>query len=338
MEVHPGSLVPVERGDEDAPAGEQAGSSLASETYAGRTGPGGSPHSGGGRTPAVLVHGFTQGSWSWQATAEQLAGTRGVTCADLPGHGGSRDVSAGLWRTAGLLADVVPRPAFWVGYSLGGRACLHLALSRPDLVRGLVLIGAHPGIADEAERNRRRRADWQLAARLDPPPEHPDAADPPQVRLDRFLQRWLANPMFAGLDRRSAGLERRRENDPAGLAQSLRLAGTGSQEPLWGRLGELDMPVLVVAGQRDAKFTALGRRAAGLIGANARFEEVPGAGHPAHVEAPDHFSALLGRWIDSVEAIQVCEAVDGDTHRQAHHPQEGRPDRQSSRPTARANP
>ena len=41
-----------------------------------------------------------------------------------------------------------------------------------------------------------------------------------------------------------------------GLAASRRLAGTGAQEPLWYRLAELEMPVLLVAGERDEKFAA----------------------------------------------------------------------------------
>ena len=81
-------------------------------------------------------------------------------------------------------------------------------------------------------------------------------------------------------------MDDRRRNTVAGLAASLRLAGTGTQADLWGRLGRLDVPVLVLAGERDAKFTALGRELAATIGENARFEAVADAGHAAHLEQP----------------------------------------------------
>jgi pimeloyl-ACP methyl ester carboxylesterase len=83
------------------------------------------------------------------------------------------------------------------------------------------------------------------------------------------------------------------------LASSLRLAGTGAQEPSWDRLRALAMPVLVVAGEHDEKFRALGERVAAAIGANARFETVPGAGHPAHLERPDAFAEQVERFLAS---------------------------------------
>ena len=88
-------------------------------------------------------------------------------------------------------------------------------------------------------------------------------------------------------------------NTAPGLAASLRLAGTGTQEPLWERLGELAVPVLVVTGGRDAKFTALGARLTDVIGPRgeghpgARHVVVAGAGHAPHLERPDEVAALV---------------------------------------------
>ena len=104
-----------------------------------------------------------------------------------------------------------------------------------------------------------------------------------------FLERWLALPLFAGLSPDAAGVDDRRRNTVAGLAASLRLAGTGSQADLWGRVGRLDVPVLVLAGERDAKFAGIGRELAATIGENARFEAVADAGHAAHLERPEAF-------------------------------------------------
>jgi 2-succinyl-6-hydroxy-2,4-cyclohexadiene-1-carboxylate synthase len=108
----------------------------------------------------------------------------------------------------------------------------------------------------------------------------------------------MQNPLFAGLTPEQAMLDARREgNTAAGLAMSLRQAGTGVQDPLWSKLERLAMPVLVVAGETDEKFVALGRRMASTIGDNATFVVVPGAGHAAHLERPDAFLAVVGPWL-----------------------------------------
>jgi 2-succinyl-6-hydroxy-2,4-cyclohexadiene-1-carboxylate synthase len=239
----------------------------------------------------ALVHGFTQTGRSWSAIADELAGEREVLLVDAPGHGESSGVEADLLHGANLLAEAVGR-AVYVGYSMGGRLCLHLALARPDLVVGLVLVGATAGIDDEQERAARRAADAQLAADLE------------RDGVDAFLDQWLANPMFAGLTREAAQVDDRRRNTVAGLASSLRLAGAGTQEPSWDRLSVLTMPVLVLAGDDDAKFAALGRRLAEGIGVNASFAVVAGAGHTAHLEQPAAFLALLRPWLRSAAPPQ----------------------------------
>ena len=232
----------------------------------------------------VLVHGFTQTGRHWADVADQLVGDHEVVLVDAPGHGHSAGVAADLWTGAGLVGDQGGE-ATYLGYSMGGRFCLHLALARPRLVRGLVLVGATAGLDDAGVREERRRADEVLARRLE------------EDGLDAFLAGWLAQPLFAGLTESAQGYAARRQNTPAGLAASLRTAGTGIQEPLWDRLGELTMPVLVVAGERDAKFAALGRRLADGIGPNAALALLPGAGHAAHGERPAQFLAVLGPWL-----------------------------------------
>ncbi|HWC10268.1 MAG TPA: alpha/beta fold hydrolase, partial [Acidimicrobiales bacterium] len=115
---------------------------------------------------------------------------------------------------------------------------------------------------------------------------------------DAFLERWLASPLFAGLRPAPADLAARRANPPEGLAAALRLLGTGVQQPLWDRLGDLRVPVLLLAGAEDAKFTALARRMAEAVGAGAEVALVPGAGHAAHLERPDEAAAVIERFLD----------------------------------------
>ena len=235
----------------------------------------------------VLVHGFTQTAHSWRAVAslleDRLRPEPTVLLVDAPGHGSKTDVRAGLVEGAAMLGDECGR-ATYIGYSMGGRLCLHLALARPDLVDRLVLLGVSPGIEDPTERDERREADEQLAEDLE------------SLGLDAFLDRWLRNPLFARLPRAAADMEHRRSNSVEGLASSLRLAGTGVQEPLWDRLHELAMPVLAMAGAHDEKFTSLGIRLASMT-PDATFMSIPDAGHSAHLERPDEVGAAIVRWL-----------------------------------------
>lgn len=238
----------------------------------------------GSGPPIVLVHGFTQTRRCWGSEAADLARDHEVIRVDAPGHGRSARILAGL-RTGGRLIADQGGEATYLGYSMGARFCLHLALSNPELVRGLVLIGGTAGIEDPAERAERRAQDLRTAARIE------------AEGLEAFLDAWLSQPLFAGLPAERAFRSERLENTVQGLRSSLEQAGTGSQDPSWHRLDRLAMPVLVVAGARDEKFAALAARMAGAIGDNATLALVPDAGHAAHLEQPEAFLAILRPWL-----------------------------------------
>ncbi len=239
--------------------------------------------SGGPRV--VLVHGFTQTGSSWARIAGELAAGFEVVTVDLPGHGRSPLPGPGsdIVQAAGALARAGGR-ACYVGYSLGGRCCLHVALAHPELVESLVVVGANPGISAADGRRARREADDRLAREIE---AGGDAA------LPEFLDRWLEGPLFAHLGEQEADRQSRLANSAAGLAASLKTAGTGTQAPLWHRLGELAMPVLVVVGELDQKFRPIAARTAEAIGPNARLAVVAGAGHAVCFERPEAFAALL---------------------------------------------
>jgi len=216
--------------------------------------------------------------------ASDLATDHEVVRVDAPGHGKSSDMHADLWAGGRLIADR-GGPATYLGYSMGARFVLHLALARPELTQGLVLVGGTGGIDDPAARADRKRADAARADQLE------------RDGLPSFLDDWLAQPLFAGLPAAAQFRDERVHNTVEGLAESLRLASTGSQEPLWSRLAGLDMPALVVAGADDAKFRAEAERLTSSIGPNATTALVPGAGHAAHLEQPDAFLAVLRNWL-----------------------------------------
>lgn len=232
----------------------------------------------------VLAHGFTQTRRCWGPEADTLARDHELLTVDAPGHGRSGAVRADLEEGGHLLADT-GGAATYLGYSMGARFALHAALRRPGVVRGLVLLSGTAGIDDEDERARRREQDRRTAARLR------------TQGLEAFLDGWLRQPLFAHLPPDRAFRAERLENTVEGLTASLEQAGTGSQAPLWGELPTLDMPVLVVAGAHDAKFTALAARLADTIGANATLAVIHGAGHAAHLEQPEGFLAAIQPWL-----------------------------------------
>jgi 2-succinyl-6-hydroxy-2,4-cyclohexadiene-1-carboxylate synthase len=230
----------------------------------------------------VLVHGFTQTRRSWDPLLPALAAHQ-VIPLDAPGHGEASDVRLALDDGGAWLAQNGGRGVY-VGYSMGGRFCLHAALAEPELVRGLVLISATGGIDDERERDARRLADEALADRIE------------TIGVPAFLDEWLSQALFAGLDPTRRDVADRLRNTAGGLASSLRLAGTGTQAPLWDRLAALQVPTLVVAGENDDKFVALGERLATTI-PHAQLAVVEGAGHTVHLEQPERFLAALLPWL-----------------------------------------
>ena len=93
-----------------------------------------------------------------------------------------------------------------------------------------------------------------------------------KIGVTQFVAEWLSLPLFAGLPDWARFDAERRTNSAAGLAASLRHAGTGSMEPLWDRLGELAVPVLCLTGSLDVRFGEVAARIVERNGRHARHE------------------------------------------------------------------
>lgn len=275
--------------------GSGTGTGARAGTVAGRA-------AGGGEAgyPIVLLHGFTGSTASWSAQRGPFARHGRVIAVDLIGHGRS-GAPAGVdrYRMERCVADLLSLfdrlgldRVRLVGYSMGGRVALHVAVAAPERVSALVLESASPGIADPGERAARRRQDEALADRIE------------REGIEAFVRYWESLPLFATQRRlppevRERLRAQRLGNRPDGLANSLRGMGAGAQEPLWDRLSKLDMPVLLVVGEHDAKYVALGRDMAGRL-RRARLAVVPGAGHAVHLERPGEFNRIVCEFLNEV--------------------------------------
>ncbi len=250
-----------------------------------------------GSGPALLLlHGFTGSGATWQPFDWPEYETVAV---DLPGHGDSdKPASVERYRMERCVEDLVAlldelgiERAAVLGYSMGGRVALHLALRAPERLWALVIESASPGIENEAERTDRRRSDGELAESI------------LRDGVARFVDRWQAIPLFASQSRLPADAQerlrqQRLRNEPLGLANSLRGLGAGEQQPVYTRLHEIATPALVLAGADDAKYRAIAERTAGAL-PNARLQIVPEAGHAIHLEQPQAFSVAVHEFLSA---------------------------------------
>jgi 2-succinyl-6-hydroxy-2,4-cyclohexadiene-1-carboxylate synthase len=264
---------------------------------------------GSPENPDVLcLHGFMGSAADWQDVATAIGDRAFCIALDLPGHGGSLDLAPQAYTMEGTaravvrtLDDLKARRPVIVGYSMGGRLALYLALRHPERCAGLFLESASPGLESAGERAARREADQEKAKWL-------ESGD-----FENFLRDWYRQPLFAPLAREAGLLRRtieaRRRNDPTELARLLRGMGTGSQPSLWQELEGLAVPALAVAGQLDGKYVGISSRMASI---SPKVEPVviPGVGHDVHDEAPAQYAALLGRFLDRLSlALGEAEPV-----------------------------
>lgn len=262
-----------------------------------------------GSGPALLLlHGFTGSGATWAPFFPAFAARFDTLAVDLIGHGRSAaPADPARYRMEWCVDDLIAlldlldvERAAVLGYSMGGRVALHLALAAPECVSALVLEGTSPGIVDPAERAARVGSDEALARRIE------------REGLESFVDSWEALPLFASQRRLPAEVRARQRaarlaNSPRGLANSLRGMGAGAMRPVFDRLGEIAAPTLLLAGELDGKY----RELCGILAEampNARCEVVPDAGHAAHLERPEAFERVVMGFLEELSpSVSVWE-------------------------------
>lgn len=223
----------------------------------------------------------------WGEVAPALGATHHVVGWDLPGHGHDRGSDGRPFTVADLARGVLelvdrtvgPRARFgYAGDSLGGAVGLQLALDAPDRVDRVVAVCTGARIGDPAM--------WQERADL------VRRAGTAAV-VEGAAQRWFG-PGFLERSPGVAGrlLDELRHVDRAGYAHACEALG---DLDLRDRLGEIDAPVLAVAGSDDVATPVKGMRAVADGVRHGRLEVLDGVAHLAPAESPARVVELLRR-------------------------------------------
>jgi len=241
--------------------------------------------------PVVLfLHGFMGSSADFDPTIAHLSTHFCCLTVDLPGHGQTlvegEDALYTMPQTANAIVTWLDRlqisQCCLVGYSMGGRLALYLALHFPQRFLKVVLESASPGLKTDAERTARLQHDRDLADQL--------KADFPS-----FLSYWYSQPLFYALRHHPAfeQMQRRRsQNRPVELAKSLRHLSTGLQPSLWEALQHHTQPLLLLVGEDDRKFRSINQALAASC-PTAQLQVIPNCGHVIHLEQTQAFTTSV---------------------------------------------
>lgn len=247
----------------------------------------------GSGPPVLLAHSFLCSRLMWQPQIDALQDRYQLIAVDARGHGESGRVEAPftLWDAAGdhlaVLNALGIERAAWAGLSQGGMAGLRAALAHPGRIAGLALLDCDGG--PETRYIKAKYTAMKAVARLvgiGPllPAVGPIMFGRTTLRTNQALvTAW--NARFRALHVPSVlfGIDAVRFRDD-----------------LFGRLGEIICPTLVLVGAEDKALPpARSRRLADAL-PDARFVEVPGAGHLSAQETPDAVTEALTTWLERV--------------------------------------
>lgn len=237
--------------------------------------------------PLILfLHGFMGNIDEFDEAIKLLGDEFSYLTLDLPGHGKTQtfggDEYYTMESTAQALIELLDQlkidKCFLVGYSMGGRLGLYLTLHFPERFLKVVIESASPGLATDKERLERIKRDSQIARKLARSVEKKDFAV--------FLANWYKQPIFGYIKNHpeyDRMVESRLQNYPLKLEKSLLFMGTGYQPSLWDNLKEINLPLLLLAGEYDEKFininTAMANRCK-----FAQLKVISDAGHNIHFE------------------------------------------------------
>lgn len=238
----------------------------------------------------MMVHGWGLHGGIWKPLLPLLEAHFRVTCVDLPGHGRSDwQGEETLDAMAGALLSVAPAGAAWLGWSLGGLVAARAALLAPTRVNALIEIASSPCFV--------RRPGWQsamLPVLLDTFAD--ELAEDYARTLDRFLALQVrgSENSTAALKMLHALMLLQGEPNADALRAGLELLRTTD---LRDRLGKIECPVLLLAGERDTLVPVSAMRAAGKLFHAAQLQVIDGAGHAPFIAQPEQVAEKITKFL-----------------------------------------
>lgn len=172
---------------------------------------------------------------------------------------------------------------------MGARAALQHACAYPKSWDALILISPNPGIETANQRAERLKVDEKLASRIE------------RDGVKNFIEFWQSTPMIRSQQRirddwRAAMQVSRARHTEAGLARSLREFGQGDCPNLWSKLSTLKMPVLLISGEEDIKYTRIAERMVGVL-QHASHVSIRDAGHMPQLEQAEATAAAIDEFV-----------------------------------------
>tara|TARA_B100001248_G_scaffold132039_2_gene99209 strand:+ start:13890 stop:14687 length:798 start_codon:yes stop_codon:yes gene_type:complete len=243
-------------------------------------------------TPILALHGFTGCGADFAPLIDQESLSEHNWCApDLIGHGKSPTPDADSPYTQAAMieqvADLIEKPCVLIGYSMGGRLSLGVALAYPEKIEKLILISASPGIRDAQTRSVRKLDEEKLADKI------------LEDGIPSFIEYWHQQPLITTQQQSKdyeALLTQRLKNKAEGLSNSLRNFGQGSMVALWDHLYDLECPTLLITGESDVQYTKIAQAMLQQI-PEVKHEVISGSGHAPHLEAPETLGKSISRFL-----------------------------------------
>ncbi|HKL68766.1 alpha/beta fold hydrolase [Salibaculum sp.] len=233
-------------------------------------------HGEPGRPQVLIAHGLFGSGRNWGVIGKRLADTFHVLCPDMRNHGDSPWFDSHSYEDmADDLAGLLDGPADVVGHSMGGKAAMMLALTRPDLVRRLVVADIAPVAYGHSQSH---NIAAMKAVDLSGVTRRSEAA--PLLDADDEVKSFLLQSLDVAEARWKLNLDvLDREMD--------RIIG-------WPEVsGRFDGPALFLSGGRSDYVRREHRETIKASFPQARFARIPDAGHWLHAENPRDFEATL---------------------------------------------
>jgi len=238
----------------------------------------------------VIAHGLYGSGRNWGVIARRLADRRDVVAVDMRNHGESpRFPTQSYPEMATDLAEVIESlgaPVDLLGHSMGGKAAMQLALTRPDLIRRLVVADIAPvAYSHDQTRNAQAMASLDLAqisTRAEADAALAVKIDDPSLRAF-FLQ---------SLDMRQHP-PRWKLNLPVIEAEMPKIVGWPATE------GQFPHPSLFLTGAESSYVRPEHRETIRAHFPKSRFAKIPDAGHWLHAEKPREFEETVRVFLEA---------------------------------------